>query len=365
MKIAFDYQTFSLQRFGGISRYQSALAETLAMAGHEVNILAGLHQNDYLNSLKWCNVRGFHQKHPPKIGRIIRGVNHLYSEFFIKCMSPDIVHETYYASYDMHCTNAVRICTIHDMIHEKFPTSFSFETNTTDRKLKACNRVDHIIAVSHNTKADLIDLFGIPESKITVIHHGIDVNFFMQSVQNPRTLSSPFLLFVGSRGGYKNFGTFLQSCARSKLIKKHHKIVCFGGGSFNREEKLLIEKLGFEAGAVIQISGTDAILRSLYTEAECFVYPSLYEGFGLPILEAMAAGCPVATSNTSSIPEVANDAVVYFDPRSVESIRSSIESLLDSHSLRAKIIQKGFANVKSYTWHQCARKNVELYSKIL
>ena len=141
-------------------------------------------------------------------------------------------------------------------------------------------------------------------------------------------------------------------------------IVAFGGGEFTSRELFEINELGFKDGFVQQLEGSDEILASLYSNAICFVYPSLYEGFGLPPLEAMAAGCPVVSSNTSSIPEVVNKAAVYFDPNNIDEMCSAIEMVVLDESIRSKLVQLGLENIKLFSWQKCAIETLDIYKKI-
>jgi glycosyltransferase involved in cell wall biosynthesis len=231
-------------------------------------------------------------------------------------------------------------------------------------KKKTFERVDQIISISNSTKNDLIELFDIDESKITVVHHGVDLMAFQQPIMEETRGDMPYILYVGSRRGYKNFEGLLKACATSNVIKNKIKIVAFGGSPFSSQEILKIYELGFNKGSVQQVEGSDNLLVSLYSNALAFVYPSLYEGFGLPPLEAMAAKCPVVVSNTSSMPEVVNQAGVYFDPRNIDEIRSAIELVVQDEVLRLKLIELGLKNIELFTWEKCAKDTLSLYSKL-
>lgn len=366
MKIAFDHQTFTYQSYGGISRYCTILADELINQGQDVKVFAGLHRNNYVVDLPGGVVKGVKlNSFPPKSGRLFQWVNHGVSQLQMKSWQPDLIHETYYSSLPTLKTDAVRITTVHDMIHELFSDQFSPRDKTTQWKKKTFERVDHIISISHNTKRDLIELFGIDQSKISIVHHGVDLKAFQQPKIDNKYKDQSYVLYVGSRGGYKNFDGLLKACSRSVFIKNKVKIVAFGGGRFNSHELGLIKKLGFKAGFVEQVGGTDELLASLYANALCFVYPSLYEGFGLPPLEAMAAECPVVSSNTSSMPEVVNQAGIYFDPSNTDEMCYAIETVIADNELRAKLIQLGLVNIKLFSWHKCASETLKVYKNLI
>ena len=161
-----------------------------------------------------------------------------------------------------------------------------------------------------------------------------------------------------------SFDGLLKACAISNVIKNKIKIVAFGGGRFSSQEILNINEFGFKDGFVQQVGGNDEVLASLYANALCFLYPSLYEGFGLPSLEAMAAECPVVSSNTSSMPEVVNQAGVYFDPNNTDEMCSAIERVVEDEALRLNLIQLGLENIKLFSWQKCATETLEIYKKM-
>jgi len=366
MKIAYDHLIFTAQQYGGISRYYTILAEELLKKNQDVGVFSGVHRNHYLQTLPSDIVRGFKlEKYPPNFDRIFHALNFLTSQVKIKLWQPDIVHETYYSSLPVISTNTVRVTSAYDMIHELFSDQFSNRDKTTDRKASAFSRVDHILSISHSTKNDLVDIFGIEESKVSVVHLGVDFSAFESFEKSDKgLLDKPYLLYVGSRGGYKNFTGFIKSVASSNQLMKHFDVLAFGGGSFNADEMSLLKKLGFRDSQVRQVGGNDDLLANLYHNAEAFVYPSLYEGFGLPPLEAMAAGCPVVSSNTSSMPEVVRNAGEYFNPHDIDDMREAIERVVSTQDLRQMLIQSGYENIKDFSWQQCASKTLDIYKKL-
>ena len=157
---------------------------------------------------------------------------------------------------------------------------------------------------------------------------------------------------------------YFRSLAGSRPLREEFDLVAFGGGRFSSQEILNINEFGFKDGFVQQVGGNDEVLASLYANALCFIYPSLYEGFGLPPLEAMAGGCPVISSNSSSMPEVVNNAGLYFDPCDLDDMRNAIETVCFSSELRAKLIKAGNENVKKFSWDKCAQKTLAIYEKL-
>jgi glycosyltransferase involved in cell wall biosynthesis len=364
MKVAFDYQTFALQSYGGISRYFVKLAKGLDMHGYDARVFAPFHRNRYLSELDANKVQGFElTDYPPKTARFFLMLNHSLCSRAINRFAPDVVHETYFSGNPTSYHKlGIRFLTVYDMIHEKFPSQFPVNDQTSLNKLRAVQRADHIICISQSTKKDLCELFNVDSNKVSVVHLGFED--FGSSVEKPQfSVARPYLLYVGQRKGYKNFQTVLRALASLTVVKNEIDMVAFGGGPFSKDETNLIRSLGFSDGQVRQVSGRDNLLAGLYENALAFVYPSCYEGFGLPPLEAMAYRCPVISSNTSSMPEVIGDAGVFFDPFSVEELASILRSMFFDSELRNDLIEKGLRRKELFTWRKCAEQTAALYQK--
>ncbi|MBQ0798498.1 MAG: glycosyltransferase family 4 protein [Porticoccaceae bacterium] len=368
MKVAFDNQAFNWQSYGGISRYYAILAEELLKQRLDVSVFAGIHQNNYLSALPNEVVSGIKlKKYPPKTSRLFQMFNHYAVNHQINRWQPDIIHETYYSSRLLPQKAVPRVATVYDMIHELYPKMFLARDKTSEWKRKTLDRVVHIISISHSTKKDLIDLFDVEESKISVVHLGVDVNLSLSGYPNEHECDAqpPFLLYVGERGAYKNFSGVLRAIANSQQLRNDFNLIAFGGGYFKGDELSLISNLGFKDNQVRQIDGGDDILASLYRQACAFVYPSLYEGFGLPPLEAMACSCPVISSNTSSMPEVIGEAGEYFNPIDIETMTIAIEKVVYSSVRTEELRALGQNRVKQFSWGKCADETLEVYKKII
>lgn len=369
MKLAFDHQIFCLQPYGGISRYIVCLAQELENTPEtKAKIFAPIHINRHLKTAPFQQVIGIGMNHYPwHLRNKMPSWNRNISSLTMSAWRPDIIHETYYSNISVGPSNVPRVVTVHDMIHELFPERFSRNDQTSRFKRIAVDRADHVICVSHNTRKDLLQLFGLPVEKTSVIYLGCGVSARQTGVEREAGHRSthPYLLFVGERRGYKNFTGILKSVANSKSLKKEFRIVCFGGGDLWPTEIQLINTLGFEAGQVTQVAGDDQKLSALYAQAAAFVYPSMYEGFGLPPLEAMAHGCPVVTSHASSIPEVVANAGEYFDPGNIESMTIAIEKVALDPVRRSSLIASGFERIKDFSWAKCAEETRNLYKKLI
>jgi glycosyltransferase involved in cell wall biosynthesis len=323
--------------------------------------LAPIHINKYI--INDDNVIGTYIKKYPKFSRVLfRYSNFLLTKMYLlnKENKPDVLHETYYSNYSIAPAHTPKIITVHDMIHEIFPQNFSLYDKTTEIKKRAIERADHVICISECTKQDLIRILDVPENKISVVHHGISELIGNENVQ----LTSPFLLYVGQRGGYKNFEVLIRAFARSPFLMNNFRIIAFGGGAFTNEEYKIFTTLNINPNAISQMTGGDGILKSLYQQATAFVYPSLYEGFGFPPLEAMTYGCPTIAANTSCIPEITGNAALLFNPHSVDDLIEKID-LVTTNDTRNQLIEKGLIHCCKFTWEKCARETLNVYQSVL
>jgi glycosyltransferase involved in cell wall biosynthesis len=251
------------------------------------------------------------------------------------------------------------------MIHEKLRDHFSMADPASRKKALAVERADHVICISEQTRQDLIELLGVNPAKTSVVHLGFRLTSQSDSVPESSAQTCPFLLYVGERRGYKNFNGLLQAYATSLMLRNDFDLICFGGGEFTHREKTLLQQLGLSNGNVRQVSGDDALLAEYYRSASAFIYPSLYEGFGIPPLEAMSFNCPVVCSNVSSIPEVVGNAGEMFDPYDLDSMRMAIERVVSDNVLQQTLIARGQERIKLFSWERCAQETLAIYRSIL
>jgi len=367
MKIAFDYDIFFNQFYGGISRYFVCLMDHLSRLNSDVAVFAPYYNNIYLKNMPDKMVHGSYIQDVYGVKkRFLRIYNQVIGTIQISHWKPEVVHATYYNNRTIMGLDSQSVVTVHDMIHELFPSDFSFLDKTSSKKYLAVEKAKHVICVSEKTKQDLIDLFKVPDEKISVVYHGyeqfnkveVDFNFLKNTTR-------PFLLFVGKRNGYKNFIRLVESFSASNVLKKQFDIIAFGGGVFSDFERAFFREKAIPEGRIRNILGGDAILKGLYRKASAFICPSLYEGFGMPTLEAMEQGCPVICSNTGALPEIVGSAGTYFDPRKNESISNAIESIVLSNDKAKEQIKKGLQHLKKYSWEKCARETLNIYNNII
>ena len=368
MRVAFDQQVFLLQEYGGISRYVCSLANGLAkLPDVDVRIIAPLHYNSHLDALPGDLKRGWRVPRLPKTARLACSVNGVLARHAMRRFRPDIIHETYYSADAVVLRGARRVITVYDMIYERFPSEFSGGQLTAAKKI-AVSRADHVLCISESTRRDLIEILGIDADRVSVVYLGYDelaLSGLASGQLRHHEDTSAFLLYVGSRGGYKNFESLLRVFASSTYLSENFSIVCFGGGAFRNEELSLMREFKLADTQVRHMGGGDEVLAQLYQQAAAFVCPSRYEGFGIPLLEAMSLGCPVICSNTSSIPEVVGAAGEYFDPGDVESMRTAIESVLESRARRDELAAKGYARCALFSWTRCAEETLSIYRSLL
>ena len=378
IKILFDPQIFCAQVYGGVSRYFCELASRLPAVNSNflIKIIAPLYVNEYISLVPKSLVRGF-----PAPKFICRGYTRFISfvrsgfRFFgiglgttyIHLVNPDIVHQTYFYPINTFHRRAKRVLTIYDMIHEKFPSDFPSNDKTAKYKKLAALSADHIICISESTRRDVIDILGVESHKTSVVYLGF--SFFTPLKNTPNDVdhffTRPYLLYVGQRGGYKNFEQFIRAYVKSKALTEAFRIICFGGGAFTPNEIRIMSDLGISRDAVLQISGHDQLLGHFYKNAAAFVYPSLYEGFGIPPLEAMSQGCPVVCSLGSSIPEVVGDAGEYFDPNNVLDICKAIERVVFSKARTRELQLMGERQLTKFSWDKCAQETGEVYLNLI
>ncbi len=333
-------------------------------------IVAPFHFNEYLDQLPRCLVRGRRVRWLEGLTALAYGSSVLPAKMAARGFRPDILHNTYYFPIDPP-SGARGILTVYDMIHEKYPQYFA--ASPFIRRIKAASvaAADHVICISESTRHDLLATYDIPEERVSVTHLGFDPLVSLLTGESSSSFKvrvlgadAPYVLYVGSRVSYKNFRGLLDAYAASSSLRTNFFLVCFGGGDFTGAERAAISKAGVE-GRVRYLGGSDAVLATCYAHASLFVCPSLYEGFGIPVLEAMSLECPVACSNSSSLPEVAGDAARLFDPRDRDSIRSALESVLDSPSAATALKERGRNRTQLFSWRSCAEATIDIYRRVL
>jgi len=368
--VAYDHQIFALQYYGGISRYICEIAPRLAgQPEFQVKIVASAYANRHLPSVPRELVVGFPAALPPQFLKPIERVNRQLFRGYSHWWRPAIVHETYYSAQRLAPKSSRLVLTVYDMIHEKFPQFFRPDDRTRVKKLRALDRADHVICISETTKRDLLTFTDVDPSKVSVIYLGCPDYLQAPSsdtIDEDRPPSRPpYLLYVGPRDGYKNFTTLLRAYARSQLLQQAVDLVCYGGFSFSVDEQQQMTTLGIPAHRVHWVGGGDRQLAQLYRQALVFVYPSLYEGFGIPPLEAMTCHCPVVCSNISALQEVVGTAAELFEPTDVEAVTHALERVVLSPERRSQLVAQGIQQAQRFSWDTCALETGLIYQSLL
>jgi glycosyltransferase involved in cell wall biosynthesis len=364
MRILYDGKIYGIQKVGGINRYFDNIIsrlpedfEPILTIPRSRNEPHPLHPN-----LKIFNYKRYGFK--PR--RVFDWPEKYYFRAVEATNKTQIFHPTYYSvltSQEFKKKHCPIVLTVHDMIHEAFPHLIDKEGQFAEIKRKAILAADMILCVSRNTKKDLLERYSLPDDRVRVTYHGTEFNPDLGYGSEPIPYR-PFFLHVGGRGSYKNFNILLTSF--SKIVTKFPDIMLAVVGSpFDGEEQRKITNLHLESHIQNFSYASDAHLAKLYRNCVAFVYPSLYEGFGIPLLEAMICQAPIIASNTSSFPEVVGDAGLLFDPTSVADLADRLLFLLDNPAERDILITKGLEQVKHFSWDKTINQTVEAYRSVL
>jgi len=363
MKVLYDHQIFSTQNYGGVSRYFFELMNYLNKYKEvDFELALSYSNNYYLKNAPFSNHKTFSEK--KKRWGLLDLLNKRNSKGALKKKDFDVFHPTYYDLYFLkYLSKKPFILTIYDMIHELYPQLFSDDTSKWKRLL--AQKAAKIISISENTKRDIMKFYNIDESKIKVIYLGSSLKKNDNLIDPDIKLPENFILFIGSRIRYKNFDLFIRAITPLLKSSEDLYVVCVGSGRFSEVESYLFNKLNIE-GRVLQYLINDDTLPYLYQKALAFVFPSLYEGFGIPVLEAFSCGCPVVLSNASSFPEVAGEAGIYFDPNDESSIREAVSKVVyGGEKVRKDLQFKGLEQLKKFSWEKTAKETIAVYKKLL
>lgn len=357
MRVLYDHQVFSYQAHGGVSRYFSELILGLESRGHQPIRGWRWSPNRYLPGRDLFGAGSFKGKAALRAA-VNRGVSQkaLTASF-------DVFHPTYYDPYFLdRLKGRPFVLTIHDMTHELFPEGLPDAAIVPRRKRLLADRAAQVIAVSENTKTDAVRLMGLDPQKVTVIPHG---NSLRPGAVVPQDLdvNRPYWLYVGSRKAYKDFPVVVRALGTRQAAKRGEMLVLAGGGPVTVAEAALLRSHGLE-GAWLQSDCSEAELAGWFSHAQALLYPSRYEGFGLPLLEAMAWGCPVIAAAASCLPEVGGEAAWYFTPGDAASLTALLERL-DAPGCRDERAAAGRQREALFSWRAAVDKTLDLYESVL
>lgn len=381
MKVLYDYQAFQMQKVGGVS---NCFAELIGHLPSSVEWQIGLKESDNVHlkekelmpnlpprSLSAENF--IMRKHFLGKETLFKWFNEHFDSFpsaehknkkysidLLKKDEYDIFHPTFFDPYFLpYIGNKPFVLTVHDFITDKFQGSEDWQTRC---RRELAEKAAHIIAVSETTKEDAIDILHVPEGKISVIYHGVSIS---NKLQLKPVVGGDYFLFVGRRDGYKNFLPMVKAMVPFLRSHPSYKLVCTAN-EFNSRELTVFRDFGI-SHQLLHVFASYEELLSLYKYAKAFIYPSLYEGFGIPILEAYAMKCPVLLSKESCFPEIAGDAALYFKLNDQENTLSALleqftnMSQIDHDSL----IGRQDERLKRYSWEKSALQLAEVYESVL
>lgn len=391
MKILYDHQIFTLQKYGGISRYFCDLMTQFSKdPAIDYSIALRFSFNEHLLQLPkldpyWSDKSSLYtnahfqslMKNATRskilqrlITEVLLPLNRKESERLLKKQEFDLFHPTYYDPYFLkYLQKKPCVITVYDMIHEIFPKDFPAGDPISTWKKQVLEKADGIITISESTKSDITRVFPIDPDRIHVIYLG---NPFEErtgraqykSPSDSHLLTKPYILFIGNRSGYKNFEFFINAAAEILRKDDDLQVFCAGGGPFTLRENEILKNLQIQ-GRVHQVLPDDLLIKKLYTNARAFIFPSLYEGFGLPVLEAFSCGCPALLCNSSSLPEIGGDAALYFDPSDPVSFSNALERLLSDEPLRTRLISRGHERLKQFSWENTAKATKKVYEDLV
>ena len=371
MKVLYDHQSFTGLTYGGVSRYFFELMRSFSKQQDiDFELSLQLSNNEYLDQASFSR----HLRYPRfaqvrNVNRVASVLNRIYSLSRIRAGQFDVFHPTYYHRYFLNSLGTKPfVLTFHDAASERFGNIYpDLGEGLYEVKKKLIKQANAVVTVSEFSKQEILTYFPINPEKVTVVHLGtvFGTELMNGSSADLPTVAEPFpyVLYVGKRRLYKNFDGFFR--AMQSVLRQHPDlhIICAGGGVFDRSEQSMFHTARLSE-RVHYRPVTDAGLLSLYRNARAFVFPSLNEGFGIPVLEAFSGGCPVVLSDCTSLPEVAGEAAVYFDPEHADSIAGAVERVLTDELLRNDLIRKGTERLRHFSCDKTARQTLAVYQTL-
>lgn len=361
MRIFYDGQVYKIAPNQGISRYFANVISRLPesytplVTTYASGVNYPYHPN--LQLFKYKNFRP---------GRLSYWLEKYYFNSVSNSTQFDLAHPTYYwllSRQEISRYNCPVVLTVYDMIHELFSNQMDPSGWQIEEKRKAIHAAQMIICISGNTKKDLLERYSIPENKVKVTHLASSINASMAYGSEP-VPSRPYYLYVGSRNSdYKNFDGLLLAFAKAASVQTDLAL-CVVGSPLNQTEKKLIAKFKLINHIEHYRYASDCHLAKLYRCSIALVYPSLYEGFGIPPLEAMSCGTVTIASDSSSIPEVVGDAGILFDPQATLDLADILLSLLDNSLERDHLIAKGHQRARMFSWDKTVAQTLDIYRSL-
>lgn len=382
MKIGLSLINFRPGRMGGVESYFWNLLEALQRIDrvNEYVLLCDersfghfkLHRENFSQVLVRSR-RPIAYRWLRSLVRRVSGIDIL--KYSVDALKLDLVHHPFTIMSPKQSDTPV-VLTVHDVQHEYFPEFFGPRVYRQRRTgiAASVSAARAVIAISGFTKSGVVQHYGVAPEKVTVVHSGKDLRFSriddrnrLAELRQKHRLERPYLYYPAASWPHKNHAGLLK--ALSILIKRHDfdgELIMTGIAEKAQGD---IERLTAELGLQdrVRILGylESSELPALYSLARLLVYPSFFEGFGLPLVEAMACGCPIACSNAASLPEVAGDAALLFDPAQPEQIAEAVWAVWSDEDLRARLLERSRLRVDSFSWESAAQGTIEVYRKAL
>jgi len=382
LRIGIDY-TAAVRQRAGIGRYTRELVRALAKLDQNNDyVLFAAAGGQRTTDSGWPS--NFQMRSVPLSDRILAILWHrlqlpLWVELAIGPV--DIFHSPDFVLPPVR--RAKTLLTVHDLSFMRYPECTHANLRAYLNKVvpRSVHRADLILADSQHTKNDLVELLGVKPGKIEVVYPGVEERFrpikdraHLEQVRKRYNLPTKFILGLGTLQPRKNFTTLIEAFASvqagkfaSRQVRKCaslHLVIAGGKGWLYEDVFATVERLGLGAQVVFPGFVADEDLPALYNLADLFVFPSLYEGFGLPPLEAMACGTPVITSNASSLPEVVGEAGLMVEATDVTALAEAMRRVLEDDELREKMIVRGLEQARKFTWEKAAARLLSLYEAI-
>lgn len=359
--VTFDDQAFVLQDRGGISRLFTELMREFGTGADGVTARIPMR---YTGNQHLIDLDPGRFRHPPlalakqplmrAANRVLAGIGR----------PADVLHHTYYFGRPSPTRARVRVCTVYDMIPEMFPGMFGSIDPHRNKRLYV-EASDAVLCISEATKIDLLRLYDGLDVPVFVTPLGVGARFAVPGPR-PRSTPWPYLIHVGQRRLYKNFTTVLRAFATVAAHDPEVRLVCIGGEPWESEDLLELETWGPAIAArVVRLRPDDRDLPSVYAAADAYVSASRYEGFGLPVLEAMAAGTPAVVSDLMSHREVGEDAAVYFPAEDVGALVEQVNRVRALGPARAAVVENGRGRAAEFTWARTASRTAAAYRSVL
>ena len=378
MRVVVDGIVYALQEYGGINTYFNQLLPRLARRTDtqiDLFVPRRLKGRPPRSGIRWLP-RDFVPSSTGVSARVDRVLEPVLESLklagiwaWASCRSPALFHSSYFTSLPASMPS---VAMVHDMNHEMFPEFYADSRGTwlRERYPVYLRNATRIVAVSENTKRLVVQYYALDPASIDVVYHAVDAaTFYVEPTEGDAKgrlrkagIRSPYVLYVGGRWHYKNFSLLLD--AMTPFHQRHGFSLVVAGAPWDARERAEIPRHPAAAAVTLVPFPTDELLRTLYNQSHAFVFPSLHEGFGIPLLEAMACGTPVLAADTEVFREVAGSAAIYFNPHDPEDLLRALECCLDEPT-RQVFRARGLDQVALYSWDATAARTLETYRRTL